>query len=65
MNTGLYLQDPGNLEWQAYINKEFVRSVNEFGFDGIHLDQWGAHDNDYLYDYNGEKRYFFLRTMIL
>ncbi|MFC6600598.1 glycoside hydrolase family 66 protein [Ectobacillus funiculus] len=58
VNTGLYLQDPGNLEWQAYINKEFVRSVNEFGFDGIHLDQWGAHDNDYLYDYNGEKRYF-------
>lgn len=58
VNTGLYLQDPGNLEWQAYINKEFVRSVNEFGFDGMHLDQWGAHDNDYLYDYNGEKRYF-------
>lgn len=57
-NTGLYLQDPGNPEWQKYINKEFTRSVNEFGFDGMHLDQWGAHDNDYLYDYNGEKRYF-------
>jgi dextranase len=57
-NTGLYLQDPGNREWQEYINKEFVRSVNEFGFDGMHLDQWGAHDNDYLYSYNGEKRYY-------
>ncbi|MBT2696566.1 carbohydrate-binding protein [Bacillus sp. ISL-40] len=57
-NTGLYLQDPGNPVWQKYINKEFTRSVNEFGFDGIHLDQWGANDNDYLYDYSGEKRYF-------
>ncbi|MFS0637867.1 glycoside hydrolase family 66 protein [Mesobacillus foraminis] len=56
--TGLYLQDPGNKEWQRYINKEFVRSVDEFGFDGMHLDQWGFHDNDFLYDYNGEKRHF-------
>lgn len=56
--TGLYLQDPGNKEWQKYINKEFVRSVNEFGFDGMHLDQWGFHDNDYLYDYEGDKRHF-------
>ncbi|MBT2755838.1 carbohydrate-binding protein [Mesobacillus foraminis] len=57
-NTGLYLQNPGNPEWQKYINKEFTRSVNEFGFDGMHLDQWGAHDNDYLYDYTGKKRYY-------
>ncbi|WP_299092444.1 glycoside hydrolase family 66 protein [uncultured Metabacillus sp.] len=56
--TGLFLQDPGNKEWQNYINKEFVRSVNEFGFDGMHLDQWGFHDNDYLYDYEGNKRHF-------
>ena len=57
-NTGLYLQDPGNPSWQTYINKQFARSVNDFGFDGMHLDQWGANDNDYLYDYNGEERYF-------
>ncbi|WP_175991544.1 glycoside hydrolase family 66 protein [Bacillus sp. Marseille-Q1617] len=56
--TGLYLQDPGNTEWQEYINREFVRGVNEFGFDGMHLDQWGFHDNDYLYDYEGNKRHF-------
>ncbi|RSK28905.1 hypothetical protein EJF36_19605 [Bacillus sp. HMF5848] len=58
--TALYLQDPGNPEWQQYISEEFVRAVNDFGFDGIHLDQWGWHDNDYLYDYFGEKRYFSL-----
>ncbi|WP_445487777.1 glycoside hydrolase family 66 protein [Niallia sp. 03133] len=56
--TALYLQDPGNPEWQKYITKEFNRSVNEFGFDGMHLDQWGWSDNDYLYDYNGQKRFF-------
>lgn len=56
--TALYLQDPGNSEWQKYITKEFNRSVNEFSFDGIHLDQWGWSDNDYLYDYTGQKRYF-------
>ncbi|WP_052737975.1 glycoside hydrolase family 66 protein [Bacillus sp. SA1-12] len=56
--TSLFLQDPGNKEWQTYINKQFIRSVNEFGFDGMHLDQWGFHDNDYLYDYKGNQRHF-------
>jgi|GEM_PF-5793793 S-layer homology domain. len=58
--TSLFLQDPGNEEWQAFITKEFSRAVNEFGFNGIHLDQWGANDNDFLYDYNGNKRYYSL-----
>ncbi|WP_233516801.1 glycoside hydrolase family 66 protein [Paenibacillus curdlanolyticus] len=58
--TSLFLQDPGNTAWQAYISKQFNRSVNVFGFDGIHLDQWGASDNDFLYDYNGNKRYYSL-----
>lgn len=58
--TSLYLQDPGNADWQAYITKQFNRSVNVFGFDGIHLDQWGANDNDFLYDYNGNQRYYAL-----
>ncbi|WP_435165700.1 glycoside hydrolase family 66 protein [Paenibacillus glycanilyticus] len=58
--TSLFLQDPGNTEWQAFIANEFNRAVNEFGFNGIHLDQWGANDNDYLYDYNGNKRYYSL-----
>ncbi|WP_052703114.1 glycoside hydrolase family 66 protein [Paenibacillus beijingensis] len=58
--TALYLQDPGNPEWRAYITKEFNRAVNEYGFDGIHLDQWGASDNDYLLDYTGNKRYYSL-----
>lgn len=56
--TALYLQDPGNPEWQAYITKQFDRSVNELGFDGIHLDQWGASDADFLYDYEGKPRYY-------
>ncbi|MBN2982325.1 glycoside hydrolase family 66 protein [Cohnella algarum] len=56
--SALYLQDPGNPEWQAYITREFNRSVNAFGFDGIHLDQWGASDNDFLYDYEGNERYY-------
>lgn len=58
--TALYLQDPGNVEWQNYITKQFDRAVNVFGFDGIHLDQWGANDNSHLYDYNGNKRYYSL-----
>lgn len=58
--TALYLQDPGNKEWQNYITKQFDRAVNVFGFDGIHLDQWGASDNNYLYDYNGNKRHYSL-----
>ncbi|PTX61322.1 dextranase [Melghirimyces profundicolus] len=56
--TALYLQDPGHPEWQKYITKQFNRGVNEFGFDGMHLDQWGWSDSDYLYSYDGEKRYF-------
>ncbi|MDQ8734352.1 glycoside hydrolase family 66 protein [Paenibacillus sp. LHD-38] len=56
--SSLYLQDPGNPEWQSYITEEYNRSVNEFGFDGIHLDQWGAADNDFLYDYEGNERFY-------
>ncbi|MDQ0901246.1 glycoside hydrolase family 66 protein [Paenibacillus sp. V4I7] len=58
--TALYLQDPGNTEWQAYITKQFDRAVNVFGFDGIHLDQWGASDSDFLYSYAGNPRYYSL-----
>ncbi|KUP25152.1 glycoside hydrolase family 66 protein [Paenibacillus sp. DMB5] len=58
--TSLFLQDPGNKFWQDYITRQFDRSINTFGFDGIHLDQWGANDNNYLYDYNGNKRYYSL-----
>ncbi|WP_419875357.1 glycoside hydrolase family 66 protein [Candidatus Pristimantibacillus sp. PTI5] len=56
--SSLYLQDPGNPEWQSYITEEYNRSVNAFGFDGIHLDQWGAADNDFLYDYEGNERFY-------
>lgn len=58
--TALYLQDPGNPEWRSYITKEYVRAVNDFGFDGIHLDQWGANDKDYLLGYDGTPRYYSL-----
>ncbi|MCJ8014556.1 S-layer protein [Paenibacillus sp. KQZ6P-2] len=58
--TSLFLQDPGNKLWQNYITKQFDRSINVFGFNGIHLDQWGASDNSFLYDFNGNKRYYSL-----
>ncbi|AHV95998.1 glycoside hydrolase family 66 protein [Paenibacillus sabinae] len=58
--TALYLQDPGNPEWRSYITKQYVRAVNDFGFDGIHLDQWGTNDKDYLLGYDGTPRYFAL-----
>ncbi|UJF36411.1 S-layer homology domain-containing protein [Paenibacillus hexagrammi] len=58
VNTGLYLQDPGNPQWQSYITNQYNRSINEFKFDGIHLDQWGANDNDFLYSYDGKERYY-------
>ncbi|OME51827.1 S-layer protein [Paenibacillus odorifer] len=58
--TSLFLQDPGSKFWQDYITKQFDRSINTFGFNGIHLDQWGANDNNFLYDYNGNKRYYSL-----
>jgi dextranase len=58
--TALYLQDPGNPEWQSYITKQFDRAVNEIGFNGIHLDQWGTSDSDYLQSYTGQQRYYSL-----
>lgn len=58
--TSLFLQDPGNKFWQDYITRQFERSINTFGFNGIHLDQWGANDSSFLYDYNGNKRYYSL-----
>lgn len=58
--TSLFLQDPGNTFWQDYITRQFDRSINTFGFNGIHLDQWGANDNNFLYGYNGNKRYYSL-----
>ncbi|AIQ11653.1 glycoside hydrolase family 66 protein [Paenibacillus durus] len=56
--TALYLQDPGNPQWQSYITQQYVRAINDYGFDGIHLDQWGANDNDYLLGYDGTNRYY-------
>ncbi|MGN7454006.1 glycoside hydrolase family 66 protein [Paenibacillus pasadenensis] len=58
--TSLFLQDPGNPEWQRYIAGQFVRAANEFGFDGMHLDQWGANDKNFLYGYDGSQRYYSL-----
>ncbi|MDT3428631.1 dextranase [Paenibacillus forsythiae] len=57
-STALYLQDPGNREWQSYITQQYVRAINDYGFDGIHLDQWGASDHDYLLGYDGTRRYY-------
>jgi dextranase len=37
----LYLFDPGNPKWQAWMGSEYVDAVNTFGFDGAHIDQLG------------------------
>lgn len=49
--SDIYLLDPSNTEWQAYINKENKKVYEYLDFDGYHMDQlgdWGLH-----YTYKG------------
>jgi hypothetical protein len=39
--TMLFLFDPGNPDWQAWMTSEYLDAINTFGFDGVHIDQLG------------------------
>ncbi|WP_297100414.1 glycoside hydrolase family 66 protein [uncultured Draconibacterium sp.] len=49
--SNIFLLDPSNTEWQAYINNENKKVYQYLDFDGFHMDQlgdWGQH-----YTYHG------------
>lgn len=50
--SSIYLVDPGNPEWQAYLAKRNDDVYASFDFDGYQIDQLGDRGN--LYDYNGQ-----------
>ncbi|MCU1378176.1 MAG: Carbohydrate binding family 6 [Acidimicrobiales bacterium] len=37
----LFLFDPANPGWQAWMKSEYVDAIKTFGFDGVHIDQVG------------------------
>ncbi|WP_052339520.1 glycoside hydrolase family 66 protein [Gorillibacterium massiliense] len=49
----IYLQDPGNKEWQDYLFAAEKTAFRLFPFDGWHVDQLGDRGN--LYTYQGKK----------
>ncbi|MGE8425784.1 MAG: glycoside hydrolase family 66 protein, partial [Sphingobacterium siyangense] len=51
--SNIYLVDPGNTAWQAYINKRHQDVFAVYDFDGYHIDQLG--DRGKLYNYNGQE----------
>ena len=51
--SNIYLVDPGNPEWQAYIAERNDEVYSSFDFDGYQIDQLGNRGD--LYDYDGEK----------
>jgi Glycosyl hydrolase family 66/Carbohydrate binding module (family 35) len=47
-SASLYFFNPANTSWQNYIAAQDQKTVNTFGFDGVHMDQlgnWGAMDD--------------------
>lgn len=46
----LFLFDPGNPAWQAKMASEYVDAVRTFGFDGVHVDQFGPRPTLYRAD---------------
>lgn len=46
----LFLFDPSNVSWQQWMAREYVESVNEANFDGVHLDQFGPRPTLYRAD---------------
>lgn len=49
--SSIYLTNPGNTEWQAYLAGRNSDVYAVFDFDGYHIDQLG--DRGTLYDYDG------------
>jgi dextranase len=37
----LFLFDPANPDWQAWMTSEYVDAIKTFSFDGVHIDQLG------------------------
>jgi dextranase len=48
----IYLLDPGNPSWQAYLNAQNAEVYMALDFDGFHIDQLG--DWGTVYNYNGD-----------
>lgn len=51
--SNIYLLNPGNTEWQAYIAQRNDDVYASFDFDGYQIDQLGSRGD--RYDYNGNK----------
>lgn len=51
--SSIYLLDPSNPEWQAYIGDRNDDVYANFDFDGYQIDQLGQRSD--LYDYNGAR----------
>lgn len=51
--SSIYVLDPGNEEWQAYLAERNDEVYANFDFDGYQIDQLG--DRGDLYDYDGNK----------
>lgn len=49
----IYLVDPANTEWQAYLAERNDEVYSHLDFDGYHIDQLGSRGD--VYDYNGNK----------
>lgn len=49
--SSIYLANPGNTEWQAYLRQQNDKVYSVFDFDGWQIDQLGGRGS--VYDYNG------------
>lgn len=46
----LFLFDPSNPSWQARMAEEYSEAINELGFDGVQIDQFGPRPTYYRAD---------------
>ncbi|MFO7597064.1 MAG: glycoside hydrolase family 66 protein [Desulfocurvibacter africanus] len=46
----MFLFDPGNRDWQDWMLGQYTEAINELGFDGLHIDQFGPRHDDYKAD---------------
>lgn len=51
--SNIYLVDPGNEEWQAYLVERNNEVYHHLDFDGFHIDQLGSRGT--RYDWNGRQ----------
>lgn len=49
--SSIYLANPGNTDWQAYLRQQNDEVYSVFDFDGWQIDQLGGRGS--VYDYNG------------